>query len=99
MTTDEQTAQYTPTNEEARECYSAGRPGWETGTPAEFDRFLARVRRDAAREALDGYADAEEDNFLALHVKGAPISAAQCTHAAITAREYRDTHYPEGDDQ
>ena len=26
---------------------------------AEFDRFLARVRRDAAREALDGLADAE----------------------------------------
>ena len=24
---------------------------------AEFDRFLARVRRDAAREALDGLAD------------------------------------------
>ena len=59
----------------------------------------ARVRRDGAREALDGYADAEEDSFLALHVKGAPISAAQCSHAAMTAREYRDTHYPEGDDQ
>ena len=57
----------------------------------------AEVR--AAREALDGYAAAEEDHFLVLHVKGAPISAAQCTHAAMTAREYRDTHYPETEGQ
>lgn len=55
-------------------------------TTKEFVRYMARVRRDGAREALDGYADAEEDSFLALHVKGAPISAAQCTHAAMTAR-------------
>lgn len=55
----------------------------------------ARVRRDAAREALDRYAAAEEDSFLSLHAKDAPIAAAQCTHAATTAREYRDTHYPE----
>lgn len=90
-------AEYTPSEAEVRDDYVA----WEYAPErkAEFDRFLARVRRDAAREALDGYADAEEDSFLALHVKGAPISAAQCTHAAFTAREYRDTHYPKTEDQ
>lgn len=69
------------------------RAGWKAAL-THLTAHDARVRRDAAREALDGYADAEEDSFLALHVKGAPISAAQCTHAAMTAREYRDTHYP-----
>ena len=32
---------------------------------AEFDRFLARVRRDAAREALDGLAEQyEHDAYI-----------------------------------
>ena len=101
-------SEYTPSVDEMRadfvhehtrrfDEYQAGRSleSEEEHYGDQFDRFLARVRRDAAREALDGYADAEEDSFLALHVKGAPISAAQCTHAAMTAREYRDTHYPE----
>ena len=52
------TTHYTQTDEEARECYSAGRPGWETGTPAEFDRFLTRIRCDAYDE---GYEDGQHD--------------------------------------
>ena len=42
---------YTPSEEYMRYLYG----GWAE----EFDRFLARVRRDAAREALDGLAAAE----------------------------------------
>ena len=97
MSTDE----YVPSDDQVRGRYSDG--AHFQGVPQEhddqslaaFDAWLARVRRDAAREALDGYAAAEEESFLNLHVKDAPIAAAQCTHAAITAREYRDTHYPE----
>lgn len=96
MSTDE----YVPSDDEVRGRYCDGTytQTGHTTEGGEFDAWLARVRRDAAREALDGYAGAEEDSFLALHVKGAPLSAAQCTHAAMTAREYRDTHYPAQED-
>lgn len=92
MTTDE----YVPSDQAVRASYRLymERSGIEDAD-ADFDRFLARVRRDAAREALDGYAAAEEDSFLNLHAKDSPHAAAQCAHAAVTAREYRDTHYPE----
>lgn len=59
----------------------------------QFDRFLARVKRDAAREALDGLAehiDRVASQFLGVRVG---------TQKAQDARDYRDTHYPEGDDQ
>ena len=52
---------------------------------AEFDRFLARVRREAAREALGRLAE-QFNNW------------AEAT-AEESARIYRDTYYPEGDDQ
>ena len=64
-------------------------------SPERFDAWLTQVKRTAAREALTGYATQEEESFLDLHVNDAPISAAQCTHAAITVREYCDQHYPE----
>ena len=47
----------------------------------EFDRFLARVRRDAAREALDGLA-------IDLAVTSGYTEAEE-------VRDYRDAHYPE----
>ena len=50
-------------------------------TRAEFDRFLARVRRDAAREALDGLA-------IDLAVTSGYTEAEE-------VRDYRDAHYPE----
>ena len=57
---------------------------------AEFDRFLARVRRDAAREALDG---------LAVAMMGTPgIGPGTKTHRArmrVDVVTYRDAHYPE----
>ena len=61
---------------------------------AEFDRFLARGRRDAAREALDGLARQEEEAFLHLHVNDAPISAAAAQYARSMAEAYKHEHYP-----
>lgn len=59
---------------------------WDAITDEEakgrFDRFLARVRRDAAREALDGLAE-QFNNW------------AEAT-AEESARIYRDTHYGNG---
>ena len=59
---------------------------------AEFDRFLARVRRDAAREALDGLAD-NMDSIA----NGAPDLTTR--HAAMITSsmtvEYKKTVYPE----
>ena len=55
---------------------------------AEFDRFLARVRRDAAREALDGLiADKAHTEALLRAENGGNVEDV-LTH-------YRDTHYPE----
>ena len=56
--------------------------GWRAGG-AEFDRFLARVRRDAAREALDGLIDAWLGEY------GTP----ETRDAGIAARDYRETNY------
>ena len=52
MTTDEQ---YVPSEGEMRRAYWLTRMlDHYAAVDAAFDRFLARVRRDAAREALDG---------------------------------------------
>ena len=56
---------------------------------AEFDRFLTRVRREAAREALGRLAD-HSDSRDGEGVKG---------RLGKTIRVWRDAHYPEGDDQ
>ena len=50
-------------------------------SPERFAAWLARVRRDAAREALDGLA-------IDLAV------TSGCTEAE-EVRDYRDAHYPE----
>lgn len=49
--------------------------------PAAWDAWLARVKRDAAREALDGLAD-QLNNWAEMD-------------AEESARTYRDAHYPE----
>ena len=54
-------------------------------SPERFEAWLARIKRDAAREALDGLAE-QFNNW------------AEAT-AEESARIYRDTYYPEGDDQ
>lgn len=60
-------------------------PYWDPMTEEEaeaiWDEWIARVRRDAAREALDGLAE-QFNNW------------AEAT-AEESARIYRDTHYPE----
>lgn len=95
MTTDE----YVPSDEDVRSVWVVHERdcGWEPhpGDPsAEFDRFLARVRRDAARDALDGLARQEEEAFLHLHVNDAPISAAAAQYARSAAEAYKHEHYP-----
>ena len=57
-----------------------------------LDRFLARVRRDAAREALDG---AEEYALRRHEMSGYALRADGWRFASDAVRDYRDTHYPE----
>lgn len=52
---------------------------------AEFDRFLARVRRDAAREALDGLAD--EANHVNWEMDGPSF--------ALRVRRFKNRKHPE----
>ena len=60
---------------------------------AQFDRFLARVRRDAAREALDGLIAWHRENAQDAETP-APIRRGIAV-MADEAQRYRDTHYPE----
>ena len=89
-TTDDQ---YVPTEEDMEERYvrhslalvdfpRGDRPEWEQKLREEFRRGLARVRRDAAREALDGLA-------IDLAVTSGYTEAEE-------VRDYRDARYPEG---
>ena len=57
-------------------------------TEQEFDRFLARVRRDAAREALDGLI-ADKVHMTVL------LRAENGGEAEDVLAHYRDAHYPE----
>ena len=59
---------------------------------AEFDRFIAKVKRDAARAALDGLADDQEQ-----FAREIPAFGGQAHRLAGAARSYRDRHYPEGE--
>lgn len=94
--------EYTPTDDDVRDAFC----GAETAPMLSsdeygkaFDRWLAahdaRVARDAAREALDGFerkCDEIADRFRA----DAPgINVRQRERAAEFATIYRDTHYPE----
>ena len=90
MTNDEQ---YVPDEAEMRHAYWLTRMlGHHAAVDAAFDRFLARVRRDAAREALDG---------LAREAAGVAEASNEHTNPWVSrvvhgwAEEYRDTHYPE----
>ncbi|MGO2362323.1 MAG: hypothetical protein ACTH6N_14505 [Brachybacterium tyrofermentans] len=92
MTTEQRRAlaDTTPTTEVIRDAvtYPRDRLGEPLDISAErFDAWLAQVKRDAARAALDGLIEQEWKNYA----KGAD----QCGHARHAAQEYRDTHYPE----
>ena len=65
MSTDE----YAPSEEEMYQAYRRNRPlDHHQDVEAAFDRFLARVRRDAAREA-EARIQAVEDVLAAWHVE------------------------------
>ena len=94
MTTNDD--QYVPNEDEMRHAYWLTRMlDHHAAVDAAFDRFLARVKRDAAREALDGYAKWEEKRFHHLHVNGESAEASKCAYAALTARAYLHLRYHE----
>ena len=94
MTTNDD--QYVPSEDEMRHAYWLTRMlDHHADVNAAFDRFLARVKRDAAREALDGYAKWEEKRFHHLHVNGESAEASKCAYAALTARAYLHLRYHE----
>ena len=92
MTTDEQ---YVPDEGQVRAWCREGVGDYPDVMDEWLDRFLARVRRDAAREALDGYAKWEEKRFHHLHVNGESAEASKCAYAALTARAYLHLRYHE----
>ena len=97
MSTDE----YTPSDEDVYgvwtnyQCFRAddgyGPRGFERAA-AEMDRYIARVRRDAAREALDGLA---RESMGAFKSPLAPPDPRSWAEMAGAVEWYRDTHYPE----
>ena len=79
MTTDDQ---YVPSEDEMRHAYRLTRLlDHHAAVDAAFDRFLTHVRRDAAREALNGLAR--------------NLAATSGDTEAEEVRDYRDAHYPE----
>ena len=75
-----------PNEDEMRHAYRLTRMlDHHADVGAAFDRFLARVRRDAAREALDGLADE------AIHVDWEMDGPA----FALRARRFKNRKYPE----
>ena len=88
MNTDEQ---YVPDEEQVRAWCRDGTGDYPGVMDEWLDRFLARVKRDAAREALDGLAQQEM-----VRASGQmPLGKTIATHVAESALTYRDTHYPE----
>lgn len=91
-------AEYTPSEDDVRAWCREGTGDYPDVMDAWITRFLARVRRDAAREALDGFervCDKVADRFRAGDSK---INVRQRERAAEFAAHYRDTHYPETED-
>ena len=62
-------------------------------TTKEFVRYMARARRDAAREALDGLIAWHRENAQDAETP-APVRRGIAV-MADEAQRYRDTHYPE----
>lgn len=103
-------SEYTPTEHEVRLVWSewssygglTDRPDYDatrTEMRAEFHRFLARVRRDAARETLDGLAAELMEAARDCALGGDHRGAVAWRNASAHTHHRRDTHYPEGDDQ
>ena len=100
MTTDDQ---YVPDEEDVRNAYALEAARDTIGDTdyravpearAEFDRFLARVRRDAAREALDGlYEDASQEYRIGL--QGDDQERMDAAEAVLRATYEWMDNYPE----
>ena len=84
--------QYVPDEEQVRAWCREGAGDYPDVMDEWLDRFLARVRRDAAREALDG---AEEYALRRHEMSGYALRADGWRFASDAVRDYRDTHYPE----
>lgn len=84
--------EYVPSEDEMREAYvwlSAGdNEGAREQATEDFNRGLARVRRDAARGAIDGLIADKAHMAVLLHAENGGNVEDVLTH-------YRDTHYPE----
>ena len=95
MTNDEQ---YVPSEKAVRRTYTyyyGPAIIRRSTTEQEFDRFLARVRRDAAREALDGLINECRTEHEEAATNNRVGGMALELHAQQVAMNYRDTHYPE----
>lgn len=62
---------------------------------ADFDRFLATVKHDAAREALDGLINECRTEHEVAATNNRVGGMVLELHAQQVAMNYRDTHYPE----
>ena len=94
MTTNDD--QYVPSEDEMRHAYWLTRMlDHHAAVDAAFDRFLARVRRDAAREALDGLINECRTEHEEAATNNRVGGMALELHAQQVAMNYRDTHYPE----
>lgn len=81
MTTDE----YVPSEEQVRAWCREGAGDYPDVMDEWLDRFLARVKRDAAREALDGLAD--EANHVDWQMDGPTF--------ALRVRRFKNRKHPE----
>ena len=91
MSTDE----YVPSEDEMRHAYRITRLlDHYADVNGAFDRFLARVRRDAAREALDGlYEDASQEYRIGL--QGDDQERMDAAEAVLRATYAWMDNYPE----
>ena len=91
MSTDE----YVPSEDEMRHAYWLTRMlDHYADVDGAFDRFLARVRRDAAREALDGlYEDASQEYRIGL--QGDDQERMDAAEAVLRATYAWMDNYPE----
>ena len=101
-------AEYTPSDEDMREKYLWAHAREAEGMAEQsyalqvcgevWDAWLAahdaRVRRDAARETLDGLIDAAQRE----HDRAPAPYRYRFEKVVSIATEYRDTHYPETED-
>lgn len=98
MTTEQRRAlaKTIPTNEVIRDAvtFPRDRLGEPLDiSPERFDAWLAQVRRDAAREALDGLADGLTE--AAADPTNLPETTRYLARVAQMVREHKGENYPE----